>query len=329
MKSYCAYIMASHRRVLYIGFTGRLQTRVSQHKRDFFPESFTSRYRCHNLVYWESFGEPIPAINREKELKKMRRAEKIALIEKQNPKWKDLAAGWGRKLRASDLKGLALTGKQVGTELTDPSSLTERAPQDDSEEEEYFNLELRTHAIVVRLASSDDTNRLTVERLLALASEIGRLAHEKRSKPLIITGNPRFFSVGADLNEIAALSAPSALEFARAGQRLMRAIAEYPSPVFAAIEGYCMGGGLDLALACHRRICAPNAIFGHRGAALGLLTGWGGTQRLPRLIGKGRAMQMFVAAEKMTATQALEAGLVEAVADDPATFITDKLLPSL
>jgi enoyl-CoA hydratase/carnithine racemase len=78
-----------------------------------------------------------------------------------------------------------------------------------------------------------------------------------------------------------------------------------------------MGGGLDLALACHRRIAALNAVFGHRGAALGLITGWGGTQRLPRAIGKGVALQLFVATEKITAPQALAIGLVEAVADDP------------
>jgi len=97
----------------------------------------------------------------------------------------------------------------------------------------------------------------------------------------------------------------------------MQAIDEFPAPVFAAVSGYCMGGGLDLALACHRRIAAPNAVFGHRGAALGLITGWGGTQRLPRLVGKAVAMQMFVAAEKVAAFRALEIGLIEAVADDP------------
>jgi len=78
-----------------------------------------------------------------------------------------------------------------------------------------------------------------------------------------------------------------------------------------------MGGGLDLALACHSRIAAPHAVFGHRGAALGLITGWGGTQRLPRLVGKGRALQIFAAAEKVTAIQALGMGLVDALADDP------------
>jgi enoyl-CoA hydratase/carnithine racemase len=78
-----------------------------------------------------------------------------------------------------------------------------------------------------------------------------------------------------------------------------------------------MGGGLDLALSCHRRIASPNAIFGHRGAALGLVTGWGGTQRLPRLIGQARALEMFVAAEKLGAAQALRMGLIDSIAEDP------------
>ena len=97
----------------------------------------------------------------------------------------------------------------------------------------------------------------------------------------------------------------------------MAAIAGFPAPVYAAISGYCMGGGLDLALACHYRIASPHAVFGHRGAALGLITGWGGTQRLPRLVGKGHALAMFVAAEKISARHALQIGLIDGIADDP------------
>jgi enoyl-CoA hydratase/carnithine racemase len=78
-----------------------------------------------------------------------------------------------------------------------------------------------------------------------------------------------------------------------------------------------MGGGLDLGLACHYRIASPRSIFGHRGAALGLVTGWGGTQRLPRLIGKARALEMFIAAEKLNAEQALHIGLIDSIAADP------------
>ena len=117
--------------------------------------------------------------------------------------------------------------------------------------------------------------------------------------------------------EIAALNGPGAREFSKVGQALMAAVESFPAPVYAAISGYCMGGGLDLALVCHRRIASPNAVFGHRGAALGLITGWGGTQRLPRLIGKARALQMFVAAEKVAAEQALQIGLIDAIAQDP------------
>ena len=97
----------------------------------------------------------------------------------------------------------------------------------------------------------------------------------------------------------------------------MLAIDHFPVPVIAAIRGYCMGGGMDLALACDYRIAAPNAVFGHRGASLGVMTGWGGTQRLPRLIGKARAMQMFLLAEMVKADEALRIGLVDAIADDP------------
>ena len=108
----------------------------------------------------------------------------------------------------------------------------------------------------------------------------------------------------------------------------MRAIDHFPVPVFAAIRGYCMGGGMDLALACDYRIAAPYAMFGHRGASLGVMTGWGGTQRLPRLIGKARALQMFLLAEMVPAQEALRIGLVDAVAEDPVQTSLEKAFGS-
>jgi enoyl-CoA hydratase/carnithine racemase len=175
-------------------------------------------------------------------------------------------------------------------------------------------LSIEKHAghTLIRLLSDDETNRLSRARLTDLT-----LAIAQASGPLILTGNHRFFSAGADLNEISALTGPVAYEFAHLGQRLMRAVADYPALSIAAISGYCMGGGLDLALACDLRVCSPNAIFGHRGAALGIMTGWGGTQRLPRLIGRARALQMFLTAEKLHAPEALRIGLVDRIADDP------------
>ena len=129
----------------------------------------------------------------------------------------------------------------------------------------------------------------------------------------MICGNEKILFCGRGSDEIAALDGQSGYEFSQLGQELMRAIDSFPAPVCSAISGYCMGGGLDLALACHGRIAAPNAVFDHRGAALGLVTGWGGTQRLPRLIGRARALQIFITAEKIGALQALRIGLVQAV----------------
>jgi len=177
-----------------------------------------------------------------------------------------------------------------------------------------FQIENLDSVSILRLRSGDGTNRLSRSCVLGLTETVRQLS--KNIQPLIITGNQKFFSAGAELAEIAALSGAQAYEFSRMGQTLMDAIAGFPAPVHAAVNGYCMGGGLDLALACHRRIASPHAVFGHRGAALGLITGWGGTQRLPRLIGRAKALQMFVAAEKIDAGEALQIGLVDRVADD-------------
>jgi enoyl-CoA hydratase len=168
---------------------------------------------------------------------------------------------------------------------------------------------------ILRLCSEDGTNRLTRDCVLSLIAAVEDLAREGR--PLVITGNERFFSAGADLTEISALDGPRGYEFSKMGQRLMRAVEDFPAPVFAAINGYCMGGGLDLALACRKRIASPGAIFGHRGAALGLVTGWGGTQRLPRLVGKHHALEMFVVAEKLHAKRALDIRLIDVICVDP------------
>ena len=187
----------------------------------------------------------------------------------------------------------------------------------------FFQRESGCGVSVLRLISPDGTNRLRRECVLALTDAIQEAANDR--KPLIITGNQKFFSAGADLSEIAALTGPEAYAFSKLGQELMNVVERFPAPVFAAINGYCMGGGLDLALACHHRIASPPAVFGNRGAALGLITGWGGTQRLPRLIGRGKALELLIAAEKLHARAALRIGLVDVLADDPVKAAVEKL----
>jgi enoyl-CoA hydratase len=190
----------------------------------------------------------------------------------------------------------------------------------------YFLLERDHSCAVLRIVSPDNTNKLGMERIRALHRAVEELRTEAdrgNLKRLVITGNDKFFSAGADLNEISALTAAQAFKFSREGQALVLAIDQFPVPVIAAIRGYCMGGGMDLALACDYRIAAPSAVFGHRGASLGVMTGWGGTQRLPRLIGKSRAMQMFLLAEMVNAEEALRIGLVDKIADDPVGIARD------
>ena len=182
--------------------------------------------------------------------------------------------------------------------------------------ENEFTLADEGGIVVLTLVSADGTNRLTRRKVAALSEEVRRLACGNPVRPLVIAGRPAF-SAGADLREISELSGPQAWRFAKMGQELMNAVEQYPAPVYAAIERYCMGGGLDLALACHRRVASGHTVFGHRGAALGLITGWGGTQRMARLVGRGKALEMLVAAEKLHARQAWEIGLVTAIAEDP------------
>jgi len=195
-----------------------------------------------------------------------------------------------------------------------------------AEGEACLGIEPGSGFTLLRLLSADDTNRLTVSRVKAIAEAVAELASAEDPLPAIIAGNDRFFSAGADLNEIAELHGAGAYELARMGQMLMRSVERFPAPVIAAISGYCMGGGLDLALACRLRICTPNAIFGHRGAALGIITGWGGTQRLPRLLGKPRALQMFLTAEKLHAEEALACGMVQMISEDPISAAAEWLI---
>ncbi len=193
-----------------------------------------------------------------------------------------------------------------------------------------FDLRREQDCAILQLVSSDGTNKLTRASIAALLEVVQQLRLEAEAhqlKALIFTGNEKFFSAGADLNEISRLTAPEALEFSHAGQALMLAVDRFPVPVIAVIRGYCMGGGMDLALACDYRIAAPNAVFGHRGASLGVMTGWGGTQRLPRLVGKARAMQMFLLAEMVTAEEALRIGLVDKIAEDPIQAALIKFAP--
>lgn len=170
---------------------------------------------------------------------------------------------------------------------------------------------------VLAFSPADGYPRVTLavlDEIDDLLDEIGRAG---AFSGVVIAANAKSFASGAEIEEIAQLEGWRAREFAERGQSTCRYIAAYSLPVIAAIRGYCLGGGLDLALACHGRVATYDASFGHPGVARGLVTGWGGTQRLPRLVGKAEALHLFLTADRIPATQALTMGLVDGLSASP------------
>ena len=130
---------------------------------------------------------------------------------------------------------------------------------------------------------------------------------------IIVTGAGRAFVAGADISELERHSAVSAKELARRGQDVFRRFETSPKPTIAAVNGFALGGGCELAMACHVRLASDAAKFGQPEVKLGLIPGYGGTQRLARLIGKGRALQLLMTGEMIDAQEAYRIGLVNRV----------------
>ena len=134
---------------------------------------------------------------------------------------------------------------------------------------------------------------------------------------VIVTGaGDKAFAAGADIAEIAALSALDAQALTEAGQRTYDLIEQLGKPVIAAVNGYALGGGCELAMACTLRLATKHAVFGQPEVGLGVVPGYGGTQRLPRLVGKGRALQMILTGASIDAAEALRIGLVNEIVDE-------------
>ncbi|MGB7925027.1 MAG: enoyl-CoA hydratase/isomerase family protein [Pyrinomonadaceae bacterium] len=176
-------------------------------------------------------------------------------------------------------------------------------------------VEIRASSAIVRLNRPAERNALSVATLQELDSVVSTLITRPELSAIIFTGTNDVFASGANIRELRALTPATAQEFARRGQRLFQKIADARQLTIAAVNGYCMGGGLDLALACDLRYASPNAVFAHPGARLGIITGWGGTQRLPRLIGTTRALEMFATAKRVTSSEAVEMGLVNSIGE--------------
>jgi enoyl-CoA hydratase len=168
---------------------------------------------------------------------------------------------------------------------------------------------------VIRFNRPAERNPLSVAVLEEMDRAVSDCAAQTDVSALIFTGTKGVFASGADIRELKLLDITGAEEFARRGQQLFQRIADLRPITIAAINGYCMGGALDLALACKIRIASTTTVFSHPGARLGIITGWGGTQRLARLIGRSRAIELFCTTRRISGAEALDIGLVTRVED--------------
>ncbi|MGC8506049.1 MAG: enoyl-CoA hydratase/isomerase family protein [Thermoplasmata archaeon] len=169
---------------------------------------------------------------------------------------------------------------------------------------------------IVTIKTGSDLNPLDVETL----EEIRRCVSDGDVKPVIITGSKKAFSAGANIKKFVGLEPATAYDFARRGHAVMDFLSQYPAPVIAAINGYALGGGFELALACDFRICNPGAKFALPEITLGILPGWGGTQRLTKILGETQALEIAGSGRYISADEALKTGLVMNVVDDPLIF---------
>lgn len=189
-------------------------------------------------------------------------------------------------------------------------------------ETENLLVELRPPLALVTLNRPKVLNALDAATLAGLESAFRALAADDSIRVVLLTGvGDRAFAAGADIRELAALSAEQGIAFSQRGQAIFRSLETLGKPVLACIRGFALGGGCELAMACTLRLAAHDARLGQPEVKLGVLAGYGGTQRLPRLVGRGAALRILLTGEILSAQEAFRIGLVDEVV--PA----DELMP--
>jgi enoyl-CoA hydratase len=168
--------------------------------------------------------------------------------------------------------------------------------------------------LVVTISRPDAMNALNADVLDALLGILQEADHDGSIKGIIITGEgDKAFIAGADIKQLSALNSKEAFELSRKGQQLFKFIEDFQKPVIAAVNGFALGGGCELAMACHFRLAVENSKFGQPEVNLGLIPGYGGTQRLPQLVGRGKALELILTGDMITAQEAKAIGLVNHV----------------
>jgi enoyl-CoA hydratase len=179
---------------------------------------------------------------------------------------------------------------------------------------EYVRVEWDAELAVVTIDRPEKLNALNAEVVREFGEVFAGLATDDNVRGVILTGaGQKAFVAGADIGELATMDSVTGVRVSRDGQDVFRMIEQLAKPVLAAVGGYALGGGCELAIACHMRIASERARFGLPEVSLGIIPGYGGTIRLARLIGLGRAIEMTLTGDMMDASRAHDLGLVSAV----------------
>lgn len=187
----------------------------------------------------------------------------------------------------------------------------------------YIRVEWDNDLAVVTVDRQDKLNALNADVVREIGEVFSSLRDDDAVRGVILTGaGKKAFVAGADISELATMDSVAGVRISRDGQDVFRAIERFPKPVLAAVGGYALGGGCELALACHMRIASDRARFGLPEVGLGIIPGYGGTIRLARLIGLGRAIELTLTGDMVEAERALTIGLVSAVV--PADDLVDE-----
>ncbi len=174
--------------------------------------------------------------------------------------------------------------------------------------------EINNHIAWLTINRPEAMNAMNEEVIKELDSALHSSISDDSVGVINISGSgEKAFIAGADIKKMQKMSSKEALVFAKAGQQLTLAIENSPKPVIAAVNGYALGGGCEISLACHIRLCSDNAMFGQPEVLLGLLPGWGGTQRLPKIVGVGIANEIITTGRMIKSSEAKEIGLVNHV----------------
>ncbi len=174
-------------------------------------------------------------------------------------------------------------------------------------------LTTQNNIAILKINNPDQLNSLNSEIIKEMEASIDKLKVDKDVRVLIITGEGKAFVAGADISEMKNFGSKEGQKFGELGSRVFRKIETLPFPVIAAVNGFALGGGCELALACDMRVASEKAKFGQPEVGLGITPGFSGTQRLPRLIGLGKAKELIFTGSIISADEALKIGLVNYV----------------